>query len=577
MSSDPHSATDARSAGRTVAVSAVIAVAAVAVVVALGVEPAGIAATGLLGALALAWALGRTRWSWLVPPAAVLGGAVAAWFVHRSVAADQDVQRAHVLATVILGSGVVVALVHTLFLSGWSRRVRVATGGAAALLVISLVVLFATGVLRFRGVTGDLLPRVEFGGERAALPSGSVPATNRDDTPPPADAADFPQCQGPERTGRLRGPVLARAWPAAGPVELWRRPVGAGWAGFAVAGRRAITLEQRDTAEVVACYDLVTGEPRWTFAAEGERYDDPVAGVGPRTTPTIVGDRVWVAGATGLVHALDLTTGAPLWSVDLRERFGAPVPEWGFAGSPLHHDGLVIVPAGGDGAALVALDADDGTTRWQAGTGPVHWSSPRLVTLAGAPQVLHFREALAAHAIDTGEVLWEHPWQQRFPRVAMPAPVGDDRLLVSSGYGIGAELVTVRREGDTFAARAEWHRLTLKAKFANFVVHADHAFGFDDGRLACIRVADGRRRWKERGTGHGQLLLVDDLLLVTTETGDVLLGEADPERWNELARFAALDHDTWNPPAVAGAYLLVRSDREAACFRLPLREGGGGK
>ena len=111
----------------------------------------------------------------------------------------------------------------------------------------------------------------------------------------------------------------------------------------------------------------------------------------------------------------------------------------------------------------------------------------------------------------------------------------------------------------------------MKAKFTTAVEHQGHAYGLDDGYLACVDLKTGRAKWKERRFRykHGQVLLVGDLLLVQAEDGDVCLVEATPEEHRELGSFPALDGKTWNNPALAGRFLLVRNAKEAACFELP--------
>jgi outer membrane protein assembly factor BamB len=158
-------------------------------------------------------------------------------------------------------------------------------------------------------------------------------------------------------------------------------------------------------------------------------------------------------------------------------------------------------------------------------------------------------------------------------------PLPEDRVFVSSGYGIGCKLFQIARDEDNqLKATLVWETPRLKAKFTN-VVHRDgYIYGLDDGVLVCLDLANGQRKWKRGRYGHGQVILVDDpeirdengLLLVSAESGDVLLVEVNPNESKELARFPTLASKTWNNPALAGQYLLVRNDREAACYELPL-------
>ena len=143
--------------------------------------------------------------------------------------------------------------------------------------------------------------------------------------------------------------------------------------------------------------------------------------------------------------------------------------------------------------------------------------------------------------------------------------------IISSGYGTGSELLQIKKEDDgKWLASGIWKSIRLKAKFTNVVVRDGFIYGLDDGILVCLDASDGSLKWKEGRYGHGQVILSGSLLLVTDENGDVVLVEPVPREHRELTRFPALHGKTWNPPALAGEFLIVRNDKEAACYRLPL-------
>jgi outer membrane protein assembly factor BamB len=485
--------------------------------------------------------------------------------------------------------GAVLLLVWLAFFSRLSRRVRF--GGVAAAL---LAVAAAGSLLKIRGVTGDLVPILA---PRFAAPATPppVPATLPEAAPSPSvepprevsgapavaaslpakparRAGDFPQFLGPTRDGTVSGVRLARDWTKQAPRKLWRQPIGEGWAGFAVAGDLAVTQEQRGAEERVVAYDLLTGRARWSHA-DTARYDTVVAGIGPRTTPTISGSRVFTMGGTGILNALDLATGRRLWSRNVIEENGATLGEWGKSCAPLVHGAEVIVSAGGThGRSLVAYDAASGRPLWSGGEDKASYSSPVLVSLAGRPQVVILNGAsVAGHDPDTGALLWQAPWPAEQPNVAPPVPLDGDRLVVSAGYGVGTKLFRLGRGPDgAVAARLEWETPRLKSKFANLVVHDGWVYGLDDGVMTCLDPATGERKWKGGRYGHGQLLLVGDVLLVQTEEGEIVLLEPSPDGPRELTRYAVLDGKTWNPPALAGTLLAVRNDREAAVYELPV-------
>jgi outer membrane protein assembly factor BamB len=365
---------------------------------------------------------------------------------------------------------------------------------------------------------------------------------------------------------------LERDWVAHPPKLIWRMPIGAGWSGFAIDRGLAITQEQRGPREMVVAYDLLTGKPVWSHG-DAVRYESVIAGDGPRATPTIAGRYVATLGSTGVLNVVDFRSGRPLWTKNIAVDNDARNPEWGRSGSPLVLDGKVIVSAGGPGGrSLVAYDVATGGRVWSGGSDPVGYASPILLTLLGRPQIVMSNNGtLAAHDPATGAVLWTQRWVPE-PTVAMPIRVADDLVLGSTGYGIGAKLVKLTAGSDGSITPAfVWESPRLKAKFTNPVLRDGFVYGLDDGVLVCMDVSNGERKWKAGRYGHGQTLLVDDLLLVTTEDGEVVLVEATPEAHREVARLPVFDAKMWNPAALAGKYLLVRSDKEAALYELPTR------
>jgi outer membrane protein assembly factor BamB len=467
-------------------------------------------------------------------------------------------------------------VVWAAFFSRLRRRAKAAWLGAILGSILLACVLF-----RIHGVSGDLVPILEWrfrpstrASSTSIPPTGPAPPRARPASPRPRLVHDYAQFLGPHRNGTVDGPTLAHDWAAHAPRLLWRRAVGAAWAGFAVAGDLAVTLEQRGEEETVVGYDWYSGQPLWTHA-DAAHYHTTIAGEGPRTTPTIVSNRVYTLGATGLLNCLDLATGHLIWRQDVPKDHGGKVGEWGVSCSPLVLNNQVIVTTGaGDGHSLAAYDAGTGTRLWTAGDDRASYSSPLAAVLGGSLQVLIFNSTrLTAHEAASGAVLWEYRWPAGHPHIVAPLVLSNDQLVVSSGYGVGSELLKVQRSPEgPWSVRRLWKSNRLKSKFANLIYHGGYLYGLDDGIMTCLDAATGERKWKEGRYGHGQMILNGDRLLVVTESGDVVLIQPAPEQLRELTRFNALSGKTWNPPALAGCYLLVRNDREAACFQLPTAE-----
>lgn len=477
-----------------------------------------------------------------------------------------------------LGVGMGAAMLLLLWWVAFSRA-RWKLRLAVTVTVLSVGGLGA-GLFRIRGVSGDLLPIIEPRWARSALPAVQ-PVTNAaavvplvaSTTPPP----DFPQFLGPDRTAVLREPVLDPDWKTKPPQLRWRKPVGAAWSGFAIVGALALTQEQHGEQELVTCCNAVTGDLIWSHA-DAARYATTIAGEGPRCTPTVVSNRVFTLGATGILNCLDLATGQRRWSRNIATDAKAGVPEWGFSGSPLVVDGLVVVSAGGQpDQSLLAYRATDGGLAWAAGSAPTSHASPFLATLAGQRQILAFNSRrITAHEPATGSVLWEYPWGTGQPHVAVPVIVGTNGVVFSSGYGVGAELLAVAPDaaGQWTASRV-WQSRRMKAKFANPVARDGFLYGLDDGILACVDLKDGSQPWKEGRYGHGQGLLLGELLLLMAESGELILLRPTPLAPNELGRFRVFASKTWNPIALAGHRLIVRNDKEAACLELPVAAANG--
>lgn len=502
----------------------------------------------------------------------------------------------------LVGITATLLLIWAVFLSRFSTALR------CTILTISVLVPLAFFVLvRVTGVSGDFVPVLDWRWEsppgqdtglrtnlQPTHPSGRVNARPESAaTPRPAGelqpaastlpgARDYPQFLGPHRNATLDGPMLARDWSVRPPQERWRIRVGAGWSSFAVVGDLAITQEQRGKDETVIAYSLGEGEIRWSHAYPAF-YSSVIAGDGPRATPTVDDRRVYTLGSTGVLSCLGLADGNLVWQRDIVAENGATLDrtEWGKSCSPLVVDGKVIVSAGGSpvegetrGRSLVAYDQLTGELLWHGGSSHSSYSSPLVAELLGVRQALILnRDSLAGHDLEDGRLLWQHAWPGEFPSVAQPLPVGEDRVLVSAGYGVGSKLLRLTRseQGD-IVANLEWESRVLRAKFANFIRRDTRVYGLSDGIMTCMRIDDGERVWKGGRYGHGQMILVGDLLLVQTEDGFIVLVEPTAEGHRELTRFRVMTRKTWNSPALAGRYLLVRNDREAACLELPLRD-----
>jgi outer membrane protein assembly factor BamB len=393
-----------------------------------------------------------------------------------------------------------------------------------------------------------------------ALPSFAVPASQGDSSP---DAtAGWPQFRGPDRTGHA---AAALPWTDAGPRVRWAVDIGPSFATVAARGDRIWTAYSDAEREYLASFDADTGEQLWKTPV-GDVFVSEF-GNGPRATPTLDGDRVVLLGGRGRLVSANAVTGEIVWAVDLVERFGAQVPRFGYSGSALVvGDALLLEVGGKDDAALVLFDRDTGETRATLLEGPAGYSSPMVATLAGREQIVLVRGRTVVGLGTDGSELWAHPVQGGV--VAMPVPVGDDRLFVSAGDDTGCVLLRVSKEDDAYAVEELWANRNMRNHFNSSVLVDDVLYGFDNATLKALDAATGELLWGKRGLGKGSLAVAGDVIAVLTDKGELKFLRADRAGYRELGAVQAIEGKSWTSPSIAGGRVYVRNHERMACVEL---------
>ena len=455
----------------------------------------------------------------------------------------------------------VVLLVWFCVLSPFSWKQRM--GGGIGLLLLPLV------LLKFDGHQGSFFPQLSWRwGKSSAtempLLVGDFPAENV--VISTQGDENFSRFLGESMSNWVSGSLLPSRWFLNRPRERWRMQIGEGWSSFAIAGEFAYTMEQRGPKELTVCYELLSGEAVW-FHEEEVRFEESMGDDGPRSTPTVVEERVYSFGATGILNCLDARSGQKIWGRKLLDEMNHAVPKWAKSTSPLVVDGKVVVTLGREAEGnLIALDAHSGEVLWRSGNYSASYASPVVGSLAGVRQIIALQSSsVDGYSIDTGQILWSFPIRNPQSNCASPLIV-DDTVITSAGYGYGTHRIQITKGADGFEAKQLWHSKKLKAKFADLVINNGFLFGLNDGRLTCLNLRDGSLAWRGSNVGHGQLLGVGDHLIIQEEQGQIRVIEANPNEEVQTTSFHALDHRTWNHPSLAGRYLLVRNDREAVLF-----------
>lgn len=447
----------------------------------------------------------------------------------------------------------------------------------AAILSAMSICLVLTGAVRIDGTDTDLVPELSWRWTKTNEQKAFESIERSTGPVEPAALAvkpgDWPQFRGLNQDSRLEGTSIRTDWSAQPPKELWRVLVGPGWGAVTVVGDFVFTHEQRLENEAVVCRSVSDGKEVWNWLTKA-RFAEAISGVGPRATPTFHQGSIYAFGATGKLCRLDARTGKELWVVDTPQVTGTTPPPafWGYASSPLVTHGFVVVFINGaSGKGTAAFRTEDGSLAWTAGDGSHGYCMAHRAILAGTEQLL-MPSNFGLESIDpaTGKLLWQYSWSTSANRSTQPILLGNDELLLPTGYSVGTRSLKVSGGTSTgWTVTPGEPSRQLRPYYNDAVLHDGVVFGFNDSAFVCFDPKTGRNKWSAGSRyGFGQVLLLADqkMLLIQSESGNVSLVEANPREYVELARFKALTGKTWNHPVIAHGKLFVRNGQEMACF-----------
>lgn len=383
-------------------------------------------------------------------------------------------------------------------------------------------------------------------------------------------AHDWPHWRGPSFNGISAEKDLADTWPAEGLKPRWKAAVGVGFSSMSVAANRVYTLGHADDHDTLWCFDATTGAVLWKHRYESDLGDKYFEG-GPTSTPTIHGDRVLALSRWGDVFCLDAATGKLHWTRNIQKLTSAKIPDWGYSGSPVVVGDTVVFNVGDGGSAL---KLSDGSLAWKTSTQDAGYSTP-LPFKQGNDALLLLASAkayVAVHAA-TGKEAWRFPWPTQYGVNAADPVIQGDKILISSGYGKGAALITTA-EG---TPKVVWENKNLRTQMNPSVLLGGFLYGIDGdtsgkATLKCVELETGKVRWTEAGIGSGSVIAAGDRLLVLTDRGELLLAPASPEGFKPTARTQVLGGKCWTSPVLSEGRIYCRNAAGAlVCLDLPKR------
>jgi outer membrane protein assembly factor BamB len=382
---------------------------------------------------------------------------------------------------------------------------------------------------------------------------------------------DWPQWQGQDRTAVSRETGLLQDWPKDGPPLLWKVDnLGGGYSTPSVAAGRVFGMGFRDNDEVVWALDEKTGREIWSVKiADANRK--PGYGDGPRCTPTVDGDCLYVLGLAADLVCLKTADGAEVWRKNLRKDFNGNVGPWGYSESPLIDGDKVLCTPGGKKTTLVALNKKTGDLIWP-GVVPqgdrADYSSIIATDVDGKRQYIQFLGGGVVGLSGDGKFLWRYDHPHNGTANCSTPLYRDGHVFAASSYGTGGGLAKLTRDGDDVKAEEVYFTKDMKNHHGGMVLLGDYLYGENGSRLTCLEFMTGKVQWAERKAGKGSIAYADGRLYYRNEGGPVVLVEANPEEYVEHGRFTPprTGKPAWPHPIIANGKLLIRDQQYLYCY-----------
>jgi outer membrane protein assembly factor BamB len=387
-------------------------------------------------------------------------------------------------------------------------------------------------------------------------------------------AADWPQWQGPDRTRISKETGLLKEWPASGPPVIWTATgLGSGYGSMAVAGDRVFVQGARGRNSVVIALNRADGKELWAKALGAPQTNDK--GPGPRGTPTVDGDRLYVLSENGDLACLK-TDGTAVWQRNILKDFGGSQLRWLISESPLVDGPHVIVSPGGPGAGMVKLDKMTGKTVWtsQDLSDAAGYSSVIAADVQGVRTYMTFTAAagVGVRASD-GKLMFRYPnAANSVANIATPI-VANNKVFFTSAYGTGGGLLDLTVQNGEVKAKELYFTRDMKNHHGGVVLVDGYLYGFNDAILTCLDVATGKLMWRDRTAAKGSVTFADGHLYIQSENNVVGLAEATPSGYREKGRFTIPDKGlpSWAHPVVSDGRLYVRNQDTLLVYDIKAR------
>jgi outer membrane protein assembly factor BamB len=403
--------------------------------------------------------------------------------------------------------------------------------------------------------------------EMLALLPAAAAAQQR---PAAAAPADWPQWHGPNRNNLSTETGLLKQWPSGGPKLLWTaNGIGAGYGSLAIKGDRIYVQGAAGGKSTLFALDRANGRPVWN-APIGRTLDQD-RGPGPRSTPSVEGDRIWVLTENGDLACVNAKDSYVLWNRNILRDFGGSNPNWLLSESPLIDGEKVIVTPGGRGGTLVALEKNSGKEIWRSrelrdGAG---YASCIVADVQGLRTIMQLTsDAGVGVRADNGGLLWRYEKPANNVANCTTPVYSGNKVFYTSAYGTGCGLLNLSRQGDSIQTSEAYFSRDMQNHHGGVVLVNNKLYGFSNAILTCMDFATGQVHWRDRSVGKGSLTYADGMLYLLGEGSQMGLAQATPDAYVEKGRFSIQDSGlpSWAHPVVCGGRLYIRNQGTVSCY-----------
>jgi outer membrane protein assembly factor BamB len=389
---------------------------------------------------------------------------------------------------------------------------------------------------------------------------------------PAAAATDFdwPQWRGPERNGISKETGLLKSWPEKGPKKLWSlKDLGDGYGTVSIKGDRIYLQAGKGSDSTVYSFNRADGKFLWNKKLSAQGSND--RGDGPRGTPTIDGDKMYVLTENGELACMNRGDGSFVWRKNILEEYNGRNPHWLLSESPLIDGNKLYVTPGGPGAGIVALDKSNGKTIWASKdlSDPAGYSSCVAFDVSGVRCIatLTAKAGVGVRASD-GKLMWRYEQVSNRTANIATAIFNDNRIYYTSAYGTGGGLLSLKADGGEVKMQEVYFNKDMMNHHGGVVLVNGYLYGFSNAILTCMEFSTGKVMWKDRSVGKGSLTYADGMLYLLGEKYVAGLAEATHEAYKEKGRFEIEDSGlpSWAHPVVCGGKLYLRNQGILSCY-----------